>query len=154
MKKMRILKKCISVCAMSALLICGMSACQGADQEQTSYMGSITAIEGKEITVTVMGGGGQFPGGMFGSKMLGGQMPEGNMPNMELPENFEQGEFNPENMFSGETMTIKVTGKTEITINGESGKAADLQVGDFIQFTMSGEKVTAINVGMSRQGMM
>jgi len=56
MKKMRILKKCISVCAMSAFLICGLTACQ--------------------------------------------------------------------------------------------------QVGDFIQFTMSGEKVTAINVGMSRQGMM
>ena len=203
-------KKYAAILMLFAMMICGLTACNtnkdtgdGAQawNPGSMYMGEITAIDGKELTVNVMGGG--MFGGMFGGGMPAeGELPEGfdvsklpeggtadgktfegtkpeNLPEgfdkNNLPEGFDKNslpeEFDPESMpegfdpesmpegfdseamMEGETMTIKVTNKTEITINGEKGKVSNLQVGDFIQFTMEDEKVTSISVGMTQQFM-
>ncbi len=184
------LNKYASILILSAMMICGLTACQteketgvgGGDFPQAwnrgnMYMGEITAIDGKEITVNVMGGGmfgGKIPsienlpegfdksklpeGGSADGKTFEGMKPE-NMPEgfdrNNMPEGFDPDAmpegFAPESMFEGETMTIKVTKKAEITINGEKGKVSDLQVGDYIQFIMDDDKVTSVSVGMMQQ---
>ena len=226
------MKKHTGMLMMTAMLVCGLTACQGTeeaedissetlvtseqestnvadeetsameetkdvqgeaeqpgtgqDQQQGRYMGEITAIEDNVITVTVMGGG-QFPGGMPVGKMPEGEFFEGGMPENiqpavkpegapaegvepgekwegsepdEMPEGktfegMEQKEkpegFEPGEMPEGETMVIEVSEDTIITLNEEIGEITDLKVGDFIQFTMDGDLVTEINVGMPQQ---
>lgn len=79
-----------------------------------------------------------------------GEKPEGKTPEemeqKEMPKGFEPGEM-PE----GETMVLEVSDDTIITLNEENGEIKDLKVGDFIQFTMDGDLVTEINVGMLQQ---
>ena len=153
------LKKCAAILMLAVLMICSLTACQTnkeagkGGQQGTMYMGEITAIDGKELTVNVMSGG---MGGMFGGQRpSAGEMPEGFDPESFDPENFDP-ESMPEgfgggNMPTGETMTIKVTNKIDITVNGEKGKVSDLQVGDFVMITVEDEMVTAISAGMMQQ---
>lgn len=225
------MKKHTGMLMMTAILVCGLTACQGTEEaedissetlvtseqestnvvdeetsamketqdeqegneqpgsgqeQQNRYMGEITAIEDNVITVTVMGGG-QFRGGMPEGKMPEGEFFEGGMPENiqpavkpegapaegvepgekwegsepdEMPEGktfegMEQKEkpegFEPGGMPEGETMVIEVSEDTIITLNEEIGEITDLKVGDFIQFTMDGDLVTEINVGMPQQ---
>ena len=97
---------------------------------------------------------GELPEGVEpGEKWEGSEpdeMPEGKtfegMEQKEKPEGFEPG-----GMPEGETMVIEVSEDTIITLNEEIGEIMDLKVGDFIQFTMDGDLVTEINVGMPQQ---
>ena len=105
-------------------------------------------------------GSGQLPEGFGGGQMPGRERPEGQKPegfdSSQLPEGFTGGQmpggFGGQMFGGGETMTLKVTKSTDITVNNEKAKIKDLQVGDMIQFLMNGDKVTAITVGMSMQG--
>lgn len=106
----------------------------GAFHKEGGYFGSITAIDGNTITVSVMNG------------RAGGGRPEGGMPNGEKPD----GEM-PEGMAS-ETMTIEVTENTVITVNGETADISALEVGSDIMFTLDGETALTITAGMPEQG--
>lgn len=106
----------------------------GAFHKEGGYFGSITAIDGNTITVSVMNG------------RAGVGRPEGGMPNGEKPDGEK-----PEGMAS-ETMTIEVTENTVITVNGETADISALEVGSDIMFTLDGETALTITVRMPEQG--
>lgn len=151
----------------------------GAFHKEGGYFGSITAIDGNTITVSVMngraGGGrpeGEMPNGekpdgeMPAGEMPSGEKPDGEMPTAEMSEGEKpnrempagemptgekpDGEM-PEGMAS-ETMTIEVTENTVITVNGETADISALEVGSDIMITLDGETALTITVRMPEQG--
>lgn len=75
-----------------------------------------------------------------------GERPEG-MEGMEFPEGMEEfeGMGNPFQMET-ETMTITLSKKIKITVDGEKASKEDLEVGDSVQIIVSGDKVETISV--------
>lgn len=121
----------------------------GSFQKEGGYFGSITAIDGNTITVSVMNG--RIGGGRPEGEMPSGEKPDGEMPAGEMPTGEKPDVEMPEGMAS-ETMTIEVTENTVITVNGETADISSLEVGSDIMFTLNGETALTITVRMPEQG--
>lgn len=152
----------------ACLCVCGLLLAAGCGQSQTSgqpggdgarpTMGTVTAVDGSQITVQLGGRGGMGGGQPASSEMPqrpDGEMPEGQppasgempaSPDGEAPEMPQPPEGEPEQ----EELTFDLSGATvqRQTDDGtESASADEIAVGDLVQLEMdeSGE-VTLVTI--------
>ena len=165
MKGTKILRKKYVALLLGILCVLLMTAC--GEKETTNYVGIITEVGDGEITIMTMGDENRMmPGNM--QDFEGKEKPEGfenfeGFEGMERPEGFEnfegfEGMERPEEfegmekLTQGETITLKVSKKTEITINGETADLIDLNPGDSVEIVATNDTAINITVGTFGQG--
>lgn len=141
----------------ACLCVCGLLLAAGCGQSQTSgqpggdgarpTMGTVTAVDGSQITVQLGGRGGMGGGQPASSEMP--QRPDGEMPEGQPPASGEMPQP-PEGEPEQEELTFDLSGATvqRQTDDGtESASADEIAVGDLVQLEMdeSGE-VTLVTI--------
>ena len=154
------------------------STLEKSEEKVESYLGQITAIDGKVISIALAekpeapdgeapsgekpdgqaldGNGGTPNGEAPAGEVPSGEKSDAQAPNGEKPTGEAPDGQKPEKdmldemtlTLSGDTMTITVNDDTIITIDGTDATPDDLQVGDTVSFFLDGDIVTSLSVGM------